>query len=86
MLFSLLSRFADDEMPGEPLGLCGALKVDSKFIRADFGGKQVRHAQSSGLRWRQARVQIWDVMGAERQRCVDQYYQEADVRILLGPA
>eukprot|EP00656_Telonema_subtile_P038057 TRINITY_DN425_c0_g1_i2.p1 TRINITY_DN425_c0_g1~~TRINITY_DN425_c0_g1_i2.p1 ORF type:complete len:244 (-),score=53.92 TRINITY_DN425_c0_g1_i2:210-941(-) len=67
---SLLSRFADDEMPGEPLGLCGALKVDSKFIRADFGGKQ-------------ARVQIWDVMGAERQRCVDQYYQEADAVLVV---
>merc|ERR1711907_864683 len=55
---SLLYRFADDELPGEPLGLHSAMKVDTKFLRADFGGKQ-------------ARLQIWDVAGEERQRCID---------------
>jgi hypothetical protein len=31
----------DDEMPGGALGLHGKLKVDTKFLRVDFGGKQV---------------------------------------------
>jgi len=55
---SLLYRFADDELPGEPNGLAPKLKVDTKFLRVDFGGKQ-------------ARLQIWDVAGEERQRCID---------------
>merc|ERR1712010_3812 len=68
---SLMYRFADDEMPGEPNGLSAAMKVDTKFVRADFGGKQ-------------ARVQIWDVMGAERQRCIDDgYYQHADAVLVV---
>lgn len=82
-------RFADDEMPGEPNGLSAAMKVDTKFVRADFGGKQV-HTLSTSYRpsnvcvcvAAQARVQIWDVMGAERQRCIDDgYYQGADVTL-----
>merc|ERR1711907_548412 len=68
---SLLYRFADDELPGEPLGLHSAMKVDTKFLRADFGGKQ-------------ARLQIWDVAGEERQRCIDDdYYGTAQGIIVM---
>jgi len=42
LFHSLLYRFTDDEMPGAPLGLHGDLKVDTKFLRVDFGGKQVK--------------------------------------------
>merc|ERR1712216_720328 len=55
---SLMYRFADDELPGADLGLYNKMKIDTKFLRADFGGKQ-------------ARLQIWDVAGEERQRCID---------------
>jgi len=59
---SLLYRFADDELPGD---LNPGMKVDTKFLRADFGGKQ-------------ARMQIWDVAGDERQRCIDDdFYGQA---------
>jgi len=65
---SLMYRFADDDFE---MGLRGSMKVDSKFIRADFGGKQ-------------ARVQIWDVMGCERQRAIDDgYYSGADAILVV---
>merc|ERR1712216_368567 len=68
---SLLYRFADDELPGEPMGLYNKMKVDAKFLRADFGGKQ-------------ARLQIWDVAGTERQRCIDDdYYGSAQGIIVM---
>lgn len=68
---SLLYRFADDELPGEPLGVYSKMKVDAKFMRVDFGGQQ-------------ARLQIWDVAGEERQRCIDDdYYGSAQGIIVM---
>jgi len=68
---SLMYRFADDELPGEPLGLACKMKVDTKFLRVDFGGKQ-------------ARLQVWDVAGEERQRCIDDdFYGTAQGIIVL---
>merc|ERR1711990_681298 len=68
---SLVYRFADDELPGVPIGLHRPMKVDTKFLRADFGGKQ-------------ARLQIWDVAGEERQRCIDDdYYGTAQGIIVM---
>jgi len=65
---SLMYRFADDEMPST---LHGNMKVDTKFMRIDFGGKQ-------------ARLQIWDVAGEERQRCIDDdYYGTAQGIIVM---
>lgn len=65
---SLMYRFADDEFGSD---VRASMKVDSKFIRADFGGKQ-------------ARVQIWDVMGCERQRAIDDgYYAGADAILVV---
>merc|ERR1712216_759408 len=68
---SLVYRFADDELPGVPIGSHRPMKVDTKFLRADFGGKQ-------------ARLQIWDVAGEERQRCIDDdYYGSAQGIIVM---
>ena len=43
IMCSLMYRFADDDFE---MGLRGSMKVDSKFIRADFGGKQVTFKSS----------------------------------------
>merc|ERR1712216_155170 len=68
---SLMYRFADDELPGADLGLYNKMKIDTKFMRIDFGGMQ-------------ARLQIWDVAGTERQRLIDDdYYGTAQGIIVM---